>query len=66
MGFGGVPTIVSGQESTANSDYSSWQRLCSGVAQAEIAVLPGFAYKPKVSDAALDLEGDGQRSDAAT
>lgn len=65
MGFGGVPTIVSGQESTASSDYSSWQWLCSGVAQAEIAVLPGFACKRKVSDAALDLEGDGQRSDAA-
>lgn len=44
MGFGGVHTIVSRQESTANSMTAPAGSDTSGVAQAELAVLHALRW----------------------
>lgn len=66
MGFGGVPTIVSRQESAANSMTTPAGSNASGAAQAEPAVLhaPRCCWvlhtNPKCQVLLKDLEGEGQ------
>lgn len=67
MGFGGIPTIVSRQESAANSMTTpAGSNSTSGVAQAELAVLHALRCcwvlhtNPKCQVLPKDLEGEGQ------
>lgn len=71
MGFGGVPTVVSGQESPAKSMTTP---AGSGAVQGRhrqnlLCIMQWgtveFCIQTPVWGAALDLDGDGQKSDAA-
>lgn len=66
LGFGGVPTIVSRQESAANSMTTPAGSNTSGAAQAELAVLYALRccwvlhINPKCQVLLNDSEGEGQ------
>lgn len=66
MGFGGVPTIVSRQESAASSVTTPAGSNTSGAAQAELAVLHALRCcwvlptNPKCQVLLKGLEGEGQ------
>lgn len=71
MGFGGVPTVVSGQESPAKSMTTpAGSSAVQGRHRQNLLCIMQwgtveFCIQTPVWGAALDLDGDGQKSDAA-